>query len=284
MVRPSDPSPSLSALNTSSASMSKVMDQLLLAARSEAPVMLRSEIGAEVALLARFLHDSSPRRDGPFLALSCPSMSDLSPRGLAGIRGGSLFLDEIGALAPPLQTRLLRLLDDRSPREEATRVLSATRHDLVGDLEAGRFREDLFYRLSVVELRVPPLRERTEDILPLARTLITSMSAELGRRVPALSASAAALLLEYSWPANLRELENVIERVLLIHPTDVITAEALLEMGVGDVRRPRVGDDITLRRLEREHFRHVLARAGDLNAAAAILGVSKSTLRRRRVK
>ena len=249
--------PVQSALTTSSPSMRKALDELLLAARSEAPVMLRSEIGSEVALLGRLLHDSSPRRDGPFLSLSCSSMNELPAAGLAGLRGGSLFLEEVGGLAPPLQTKLLQVLDDRSPREKATRVLSATHHDLGKDVKAGRFRQDLFFRLSVIELRIPPLRERFEDILRLARELIASVSAELGRRAPALSDQAAALLLKYPWPANLRELENVIERVLLIHQTDIITPEALMRIGVEDVRRPRVGDDVTLRSLEREHTQRV---------------------------
>jgi two-component system, NtrC family, response regulator AlgB len=245
--------------------------------------MLLAEKGSEVAALGRMAHDHSPRRDRRFLSLFCPSLRELS-QALVEVQGGSLFLHEVGALAPSLQARLLRVLDSASTREETTRVISATTHDLGEDIVAGRFRRDLFFRLNVVEVRVPPLRERREDILPIARDIIASVSAELGRGVPTLSVQAEAVLMDYRWPANLRELKNVIERALLLRPSDVVDPEALTEIGIGEAGRTRVGDDITLRELEWEHIVGVMGRAKDLQDAAAVLGISKSTLWRRGMK
>jgi NtrC-family two-component system response regulator AlgB len=267
---------------TSSASMQRALDALLFAARSEAPIMLRAEIGSEVTALARLAHDNSRHCNRPFLALPCPSITEMDSGSLVTVTGGTLFLDEVGSLADALQPKLVNLLDDFSTQGEMTRVISATKRDLTKDVGAGHFRKDLFFRLNVLEIRVPPLRQRPEDILPLARALIASLSADLGRPAPALSEEAAAMLLQRSWPANLRELKNVIERALLIWPGDTIQPEALAEiMTANDHRRSWVGGDVTLRQLEREHISRIMTRLRSLKGAAGVLGIDKTTLWRR---
>jgi two-component system, NtrC family, response regulator AlgB len=275
--------PSQIELATRSSAMHRTLEALWLAARTDAPIMLRAEIGSEVAGLARRVHDHSSRRDRAFLSLACPSITELSSKALSEAAGGTLFLDEIGDLAGDLQARLVHLLDELSAEGDTTRLISATKRDLDQEVASRRFREDLFFRLNVIEIRVLPLRERPEDILPLARDLIASLSADLGRRTPVLSEDAAAMLLHHRWPANLRELKNVIERALLIWPAEVVEPEAFTEITNADVhRRPRVGDDVTLRDLARDHIVRVMTRARSLRDAAAILGVDDATLWRRR--
>ena len=269
-------------LSTSSVAMQRALNALLLAARSEAPIMLRAEIGSEVAALARFTHDNSRHHNRPFLALSCPSMTELPSAALVAARGGTLLLDEVGTLADGLQTKLVDLLDRFAAQAETTRVISATKRDLAKDAGEGHFRKELFFRLNVVEIRIPPLRERPEDILPLVRSLIASLSVDLGRPTPTLSEGAAAALVRHPWPANLREVKNVIERALLLWPGDTLEPDALFAVRVADdYRRPRVGDDVTLRDLDREHISRIMARMPSLKGAAAILGVDKTTLLRR---
>lgn len=277
-----DERPSQLQLSTSSDSMQRALNTLLLAARSEASIMFCAEIGSEVTALARLAHDNSRHRDRPFLPLSCPWMTELPSGELAAASGGTLFLDEVGNLDGGLQTKLVHLIDRLAAQTETTRVISATKCDLTEDAGERHFRKELLFRLNVVEIRIPPLRERPEDILPLARSLIASLSADLGRPAPALSEEAAAALLQYSWPANLREVKNVIERALLIWPGDTIQAEALADiMKVDDRRHPRVGADVTLRDLEREHISRIMTRVQSLKRTAAILGIDKTTLWRR---
>jgi NtrC-family two-component system response regulator AlgB len=177
---------------------------------------------------------------------------------------------------------LVQVLERLSERRSPLRIISATKRDLEQDLKEGRFREDLFFRLNVVDIRIPPLRERPEDILPLAQHLIVALSVDLGRVAPALSKDAAAMLLQHSWPANVRELKNVIERALLIWPGDILESEAFTEIRTANIhQRPRVGDDVTLHDLEREHILRILARLPAVKAAAT-LGVAETTVWRRR--
>ena len=245
--------------------------------------MLRAELGSEAAAVARLGHDNSRRRNRPFFSLCCPSLVTLPVKPLLMLKAGTIFLDEVGELAGPLQPALVNVLDRLSARGDLTPVISATRHDLDEEIRNGHFREDLFFRLNVVEIRIPPLRERPDDILPLARMLVSALSAELGRRAPELSDETAAALLRYHWPANLRELKNAIERALLTCPDDVLGLDAFTEMGMADVsERPRVGDDVTLHDLERAHISQVVTRARSLRGAAAILGMDETTLWRRR--
>lgn len=270
-------------IGTRSPSMQRALEALSLAAQSQAPIMLRAEIGSEVAAFARLVHDNSQVRKRSFLWLSCPSLSELPSRSLLTISGGTLFLDEVGGLSDGLQTSLVQVLERLSEQRSRLRIISATKRALEAGLNGRGFREDLFFRLNVVDIRIPPLRERPEDILPLARHFVTVLSTDLGRSAPALSEDAAAMLLQHPWPANVRELKNVVERALLIWPGDILEPEAFTEIRTADVhRQPRVGDDVTLHDLEREHILRLLNRVPGVKAAAAILGVDETTVWRRR--
>jgi NtrC-family two-component system response regulator AlgB len=245
--------------------------------------MLVAETGSESDRLARFAHDNSSRSGQPFLTLPCPSARDLPAAVFAGNdKGGTLFLEEIGELLPALQARLVQHLESASSTGLPVRLISSSRHDPV-EAARGDVRRDLLFRLNVVEIRVPPLRERRADILPLARSLVLSLSTGLGRRAPSLAQDTETLLLKHSWPGNLRELKNFIERALLVWPGDVLEPEAFSQIEKSDVFvRPRVGADVSLRDLEREHILRVTTRVRDQRSAAAILGIAPTTLWRRR--
>jgi NtrC-family two-component system response regulator AlgB len=244
--------------------------------------MLVAETGSESDRLARFAHDNSARCDQPFIALPCLSATELPITMLSRDEGGTLFLEEIGALIPELQVKLIDLLESASAKGLPVRLISSTRHDPV-ETERSGIRRELLFRLNVVEIRIPPLRERRAEILPLARALIVSLSAELGRRAPALAKDTEALLLQHSWPGNLRELRNLIEHSLLVWPADVLEPEAFSAIERPDVYlRPRVGANVTLRDLECEHIQRIVTRVRDQKNAATILGVAQTTLWRKR--
>jgi NtrC-family two-component system response regulator AlgB len=205
--------------------------------------------------------------------------------------GGSLFLDEIGELPPAIQAKLLRFVQEKSfervgdprTRRADVRIIAATNRDLEADIKAGRFREDLFFRLNVIELVVPSLRERSEDILRLARSFLDFFSRAAGRPAPALSDDATAALRAYAWPGNVRELRNAIERATILWPNRLLTAEAFPgRIGVAAEAGPQVGGDLSLEALAAEHIQRVVSRAPTLEDAARILGIDASTLRRKR--
>jgi DNA-binding NtrC family response regulator len=260
----------------------RVVEAILRAARSDAPIMLVAETGSESDRLARFAHDNSSRSDQPFVALPCPSATALPAAMLfPDDKSGTLFLDEIGELNPDLQSKLIAHLESASAEGLSVRLISSTRHDPVVGQRS--IRRELLFRLNVVEIRVPPLREHPADILPLARALIVSLSAELGRRAPSLTKDTESLLLQHSWPGNFRELRNLIEHSLLVWPGDVLEPEALSAIASPDVfLRPRVGADVTLRDLEREHIQRIVTRVQEQKNAAAILGIAPTTLWRKR--
>ncbi len=234
------------ALDTSSESppMRQVYDLIARAAKTDAQVLFRGETGTGKTALARLLHDESARRDRPFAVVNCPTLSaDLLASELFGhargaftgavkdqpgrvdaADGGTLFLDEIGEMPVALQAKLLRFLQDKQyervgeseTRTADVRIIAATNRDIEADIQAGQFREDLFYRLNVIEIRVPALRERPEDILRLARRFLAFFAASFGRPVPELSKEAEAMMLSYRWPGNVRELRNAIERAVIL--------------------------------------------------------------------
>jgi NtrC-family two-component system response regulator AlgB len=256
-----------------------MLEALDKAARSEAPILLRAELGSEVTAFARRAHAQSPRRLRSFLHVRCALIDQLSFGAIAPAAVGTVFLDEVGELPEGLQTRLVHALDRLASEGSQPRLISSTRRNLDEEVTRRRFREQLFFRLNVVDIRIPPLRERQEDILPLASRLIESLSATIGRRPPTLSKDAASLLTQHAFPGNVIELENAIERALLIWPGAVLDAEAFTELTTSDVHaRPRVGDDVTLRALEHEHTTRVMARAPNLRRAAEILGIDSATL------
>ncbi|HEX4620528.1 MAG TPA: sigma-54 dependent transcriptional regulator [Myxococcaceae bacterium] len=297
-------------LETHSARMKEALDLVSRAAVADAPVLFRGESGTGKGVLARALHGMSPRKDGPFVTVNCPTLSeDLLASELFGhargsftgaVRdqagrvemadGGTLFLDEIAELSPALQAKLLRFLQDKQferlgenlTRRSDVRVLAATNRDLDADVAEGRFRKDLLYRLNVVVVHLPPLRERREDILPLAREFLAFFARASKRAVPQLSPEAERLLAAYDWPGNVRELRNALERALIVSPGIVLAAGAFALAKSPEKGAAELGGDVTLDALEREHIERVLARAPSEKDAARILGIDASTLYRKR--
>ncbi|MFO0953072.1 MAG: sigma-54 dependent transcriptional regulator [Isosphaeraceae bacterium] len=294
-------------------SVRAVLELARKVAPSEAAVLIRGENGTGKGVLARALHAWSRRADGPFVTVSCPSLSaellesDLfghvrgaftgAVRDAAGkvsaAEGGTLFLDEIGDLPAPLQPKLLRFLQERKyervgdtkTRPADVRIVAATNRDLEAAVAAGTFREDLLYRLNVVELTLPPLRRRV-DVLELAEHLLRFFGRQTGRPLTGFTAEAREALARHPWPGNLRELRNAVERAAILAPGPEVGLADLPER-VALARNPpaadaRPGGALTLEELELEHIRKVLASAPNLDAAAKTLGIDPSTLYRKR--
>ncbi len=307
-----DPAPEAD-LVTQSPAMRAVLEMAARAAAADASVLFRGESGTGKGVLARFLHDQSGRRGHPFVVTNCPTLSeDLMASELFGhargaftgavrdqqgrveaAEGGTLFLDEIGEIPPSIQTKLLRFLQDRDferlgenrTRHADVRVIAATNRDLEAGVKDGVFREDLLYRLNVIEIHVPALRERREDILPLARRFLFSLTRKSHRSAPELSRAAGEALLSYDWPGNVRELRNAIERAVILWPAQVIEPAAFPDrLAAAPASAPHVGGAFTLDEIEREHILRVLAGSQRLEEAAHILGVDSSTLWRKRKK
>jgi DNA-binding NtrC family response regulator len=205
--------------------------------------------------------------------------------------GGTLLLDEIGEVPPAVQVKLLRALQEREIRRVGenrnrpvdVRVLAATNRDLMTEIHAARFREDLYYRLRVIEIRVPPLRERREDILSLARSFLNAAVERTGRKVTGLTPAAAQQLLMYSWPGNVRELENAVERAVVLAPRNRVDVDDLPpEIGLAVPEPVAVGEVRTLAQVERDYIASVLRAVGGNRAqAAAKLGIGTATLYRK---
>jgi NtrC-family two-component system response regulator AlgB len=299
------------AVETASPRMRAALDVLERAATSEAAVLLRGETGTGKGILARFVHERSARRDRPFGVVNCPTLSDeLLASELFGhakgaftgavrdqegrveaAEGGTLFLDEVAEIAPGLQAKLLRFLQEKQfervgetrTRTADVRIVAATNRDLEADVKGGRFREDLYFRLNVIEVTVPALRERPEDVLAFAGQFVESFARQARRPAPQLSPEAERALLAHSWPGNVRELRNAIERAVILTPGQVLGPEAFPGR-VAAESGSALGGDITLDDLEREHILRVLARATSADEAARILGIDASTLWRKRKK
>jgi NtrC-family two-component system response regulator AlgB len=290
--------------------MRQLFDMLSKAAAHDVPVLLRGENGTGKSVLARRLHQLSERRERPFVVVNCPTLSEEllaselfghakgaftgAVRDQAGrveaAEGGTLFLDEIAELPPVLQAKLLRFVQDHEferigesqTRRADVRIVAATNRELDGEVKAGHFREDLLYRLNTFELEVPPLRERREDIVGLARRFLTFFAKKGPRE---LTPESEAALLRYDWPGNVRELRNAIERAAIVSAAVRIAPEALPHR-IAATRHdtPFVGGDFTLDAIEKEHMQRVLARAPTLEEGARILGIDTSTLWRKRKK
>lgn len=291
----------------------RLLDQVKRAAKADTTLLLRGESGVGKGVLARRVHSLSGRSRRPFVTVSCPSLSaDLLESELFGhAQGaftgavkethgkvaaadrGSLFLDEVGDLPLQLQPKLLRFLQEREyervgetqTRTADVRVIAATNRDLKADVAAGRFREDLLFRLEVIEFTLPPLRERPGDILPLAGQYLAFFARQTGKRLTGFTPEAEAALLAYPWPGNLRELRNAAERAAILSSGPLIATDDLPDrlrgtappsVGVG------VGRPCTLEALETEHVRLVLASSPSLEDAARTLGIDPSTLYRKR--
>jgi two-component system response regulator HydG len=291
-----------------SPAMGSVFEQLAAVAGSEAAVLLLGESGSGKELAARSIHWNGARRAGPFVAINCAAIPDSlleselfghekgaftgaqrKRRGLfADADGGTLFLDEIGDMSLALQAKLLRALQDKVVRpvggnEEVPidiRIVSATNRDLAALVDQGSFREDLYYRLSVIPIRIPSLRERVEDIPLLAQHFLERAAATLGRRFDGFADDAVAWLVKQPWPGNVRQLENVVERAATLAKGPWITRGDVDTDVVGLGRSARLRQP-TLEEVDREYIEQVLAKTkGDKNAAARILGISVRTLQR----
>lgn len=298
-------------LDTRSSKMRAALETARKAAAAEATVLLRGENGTGKGVLARAIHEMSARKKQPFVVANCPSLSEelltselfghvqgaftgaLRDRAgrIEAAEGGTLFLDEIGDIAPQLQAKLLRFLQEKAfervgestSRTADVRVVAATNRDLDQAVNEGRFREDLLFRLNVIEITLPPLRERAEDLLPLTRRFLAFFARQTGRPTPTLSKASEELLLGYPWPGNLRELRNAIERALILWPAQVLEPAAFPERIVGRSEKgPWLGGDYTVEEIEREHIERVIEGTPNLEDAAGILGIDSSTLWRKR--
>jgi two-component system response regulator HydG len=297
-----------------SPAMQTVFALIRQAAPGEVNVLITGESGTGKELVAKALHFNSPRADRPFLPLNCAAVpaslleSELfghvkgaftgavgSRRGLfREANSGTLFLDEIGDMAPELQAKLLRAIEDRAIRpvgsDQASpldiRIIAATNQDLPTRIRAGQFREDLYYRLAVIPIHLPPLRERKDDIPLLAEHFLGRAITATGKPVTGLTPEAMAALLRHPWPGNVRELENVVERAVTLTVSGAIAPDALLldssVMQPNAVSLAQLPRRPTLAQLTDEYVALVLNEAGgDKARAAEILGISKRTLYRR---
>jgi NtrC-family two-component system response regulator AlgB len=298
-------------LGSSAPSMRSVLEVVSRAAGADVSVLFRGESGTGKGVLARAMHHESKRADRPFVTINCPTLTEEllaselfghakgaftgavrdQPGRVEVAEGGTLFLDEIGDLPGSLQAKLLRFLQDKCfervgetrTRKADVRVVAATNRDLELDVKAGRFREDLLFRLNVIEIHVPALRERPEDVLQLARRFLAFVARSVGRTLPALSPAAEKVLTDYQWPGNVRELRNAIERAVILWPSAVIEPQAFPERIAGArARGAQVGGKVTLEELERAHISAVMGQAKSMEEAAAILGIDDSTLWRKR--
>jgi two-component system, NtrC family, response regulator AlgB len=301
-------------LETDSPKIRGVFEVAAKASASDVPVLLRGESGTGKSVLARMIHSLSPRKAQPFVVVNCPTLSEEllaselfghskgsftgAVRDQAGrveaAEGGTLFLDEIGEIAPSLQAKLLRFLEDKEferigenkTRRANVRTVAATNRELEAHVRKGLFREDLLYRLNVIDLQLPPLRERPEDILRLAQRFLLFFAKAARRQPPVISKAAEDALLAYPWPGNIRELRNAIERAVILWPAQVIEPEAFPQPVSTHVISPgpQLGGNFSLEEIEREHMRLVVAKAPTLEDAAAILKIDASTLWRKRKK
>ena len=300
----------LADIVATSASMAEVLDLVRRAARSSATVLITGESGTGKELVARAVHFHSDRVAGPFLAVNCKAFAeglleselfghergaftgaDRTRKGLfEEAAGGTLFLDEIGEISDGFQAKLLRVLQEREIRRVGdsqarsvdVRVVVATNRELQREVAEGRFREDLFFRLAVIPIRIPPLRDRPEDILPLARHFLVEHQRELGRAFGALPEEVEAILRSHPWPGNVRELENAIERsVVLSDGATLQASDLLLQTPDG----PKAADETTLQaaldQATQKAIRDALdATGGARSEAARRLGIDRTTLYR----
>jgi len=263
-------------------------------ANSDAPVLLIGESGVGKSTLAAAIHDWSVRRDGPFVAIDCNAADQLHPNSLFSdaAHGGTLFFDEIGALTAEIHATLLRLLTERrldvragQTVETDARVLAASARDLEADARAGRFAEDLFFLLSVVTIRLPPLRERLEDLARLTDHVLATLAARHRRGFIAIAPAARTALARYRWPGNIHELVSVLERALILAKGDAITTAHLPEHVLAaraSSAEPSGAVTLSLDELRRRHIQRALTECATLQQAAARLGINPTTLWRRR--
>jgi NtrC-family two-component system response regulator AlgB len=287
--------------------MQRVLDTARQVATSDATILLTGESGTGKNVLAAAIHRWSPRAAGPFVTIACTTLSEHlleselfghvkgaftgawrdKPGRLEAADGGTVFLDEVGELPPELQAKLLRFMEERrfervggnTVVDVDVRIITATNRDLETEAAAGRYRRDLFYRLNVVALWLPPLRERSGDLDALIAHALPLLAARHRRRIPTIEADAAAALRTYPWPGNVRELVNALEHSLVLARDGVIRVDDLPDALLAPPA-PRSAD--ALEDVERAHVRAVLAESATLEEAAARLGINVTTLWRKR--
>ena len=299
------------SLSSSYPPMQRVIELARQVSTSDAVVMLLGPSGSGKTMLARFIHRWSHRSDKPFSVISCPSLnqelleSELfghvkgaftgalrdNPGRVASCEGGTLFLDEIGDLPLSIQSKLLRFIQEREyervgdqrTRKANVRIIAATNADLKSAVSSGSFREDLYYRLNVIQITLPSLAERSGDIEALAGSMLTFFNAQNHKTIQGFSPEVVRILCNYGWPGNIRELRNVVERSVILCPTSMIGEELLPETMVSAVQpQCRIGDRIKLETIEELHIRRVLASTSSVHEAAEVLGIDKATLWRKR--
>ena len=305
----------------SSPAIRAILEQIERVAATKATVLVRGESGSGKELVARAIHEASDRRGGPCICLNCAALSEtLLESELFGhekgaftgatekkigkfeaAKGGTLILDEIGEMSPAIQAKFLRVLEGH-PFERVggsigvpvdVRVVAATNRDLESAVTAGDFRRDLYFRLKVVEIVVPPLRKRREDIEAIAGHFLGRFAAETGRRIRGFTPAALEALLAYHWPGNIRELRNVVERAVVLVRGEWIDVQDMVLSQLaasGDTDRPAAASPgrfvpTTIEEMERRHVMATLeAVGGNKTKAAAILGIERSTLERKLAK
>ena len=300
--------------------MREVMEILLRAAKTSASILLFGESGTGKSVAARAVHEKSHLADKPFVTVSCPSLSkELLESELFGhvkgsftgafkdhwgkvkaADGGTLFLDEIGDLPMEIQPKLLRLLQEREyerlgenvTRQANLRIIAATNRDLKKRVAEGSFREDLYFRLNVIAVEIPPLRLRADDLIRFAEHYERFFAEQCGRKFDGLSSEAIACIRAYAWPGNLRELRNAIERAVILAKRETLSPEdfpsELRGQNAATIASaenlPQVGSLISLERLEEAHLRKILEQSPSMTEAAEILGIDQATLYRKRKK
>lgn len=297
-----------------SPAIEQVSEQISLAAPTNATVLVRGESGVGKELVAAAIHHASSRKDGPLICMNCAALSpSLLESELFGHEkgaftgaterkqgkfeasdGGTLMLDEIGEMSQEIQAKFLRVLEGHpfervgghEPIKTNVRVVAATNRDLKSMVAEGSFRQDLYYRLNVVEIIVPPLRSRGKDCLHLAEFFLQRFNTEMGRRIEGFSVAAEKRLVDYGWPGNVRELKNVVERAVVLNTKSIID-ESDLAIDRGTVA-PNAADqsaanvELSLAQLERQHISRVLRHTdGNKSRASSILGIERSTLDRK---
>jgi DNA-binding NtrC family response regulator len=311
------PAPLEGMIGASPAFMSMVEVTRRIAAASRVPVLIRGESGTGKERVAQAIHNLSPRASGPWVTLNCSALAEgllesemfghekgaftdakSTKRGLLELAdGGTLFLDEIGDLALSLQPKLLRAIETQTFRRVGgqkelkvdVRFVAATNRDLEAMVKTGSFREDLYYRLNVGSIDMPPLRARRDDILPLARHFLDEAAKIMGMHKPRLDSDVGTLLEAYAWPGNARELRNVMERALILSGgTPIAVAHLPKEIaGMPAIATPaepteRSGQILPLAEVEKRHIRYVLEQCrGNKTQAARLLGITRLTLRTR---
>lgn len=286
--------------------MQQVKETIRMAAAVDSPVLITGETGTGKELAARAIHECGTDATGVFVKVDCGTLSAnlieselfghdkgaftdalADKKGLVEIAdAGTLFLDEIGNLPISLQPKLLRLIEESIFRKVGgvkdirtkVRIIAATNADIELEIDRGRFREDLYYRLNVVPVQLPPLRERGEDILLLAESFMRSLSSELKKEIKGISPSASTAMLGYDWPGNIRELRNLIEREIIFCKTGWLN---LASLNLQEPARPdRLEELISLREFEKQYIHKVLSSTNNNKSKAArILGISRTTLR-----